>query len=163
MVAGRLARAGWGVRWVEADEMSRSRPYGMISELLGAEAVYPPLPDTAGRLIEAAERPCDDGPVLLCADDLHPADGDSLDLLGWFVDMIKDLPLSLVASRRPLPVRDGLAVLATRPDVYLVQLGGLAPEDLDALVTARCGAPPGPEVQELLAVTGGNPFHENDA
>jgi DNA-binding CsgD family transcriptional regulator len=158
MVAGRLRREV-RVQRVEADAMSRSRPFGLIADLLGAEAVYPPGPDTADRMVEAAEKLCADGPVLLCADDLHQADGDSLDLLGWLADMTRDLPLSLLLARRPLPVREGLAVLAARPDVHLVELGGLAPEELDALVTARYGAPPDEQVQNLLAVTGGNPFH----
>jgi DNA-binding CsgD family transcriptional regulator len=159
MVAGRLVRAGTVVHRVESDEMSRSRPFGLIAGLLGVEAAYPPRPDTADRMVEAAEKMCAEGPVLLCADDLHQADGDSLGLLGWLIDMTRDLPLSLLLARRPLPVREGLAVLATRPDVHTVDLGGLVPEELDALVTARYGAPPGPRVQGLLAVTGGNPLH----
>lgn len=144
LLAARFARAGTSVHWVEADEMSRSRPFGLIAGLLGVEAVYPPGPDTGDRMVEATERLCAEGPVLLCADDLHQADGDSLDLLGWLVDMSRYLPLSLLLTRRPLPVREGLAVLAARPDVHEVELSGLAPEELDALVTARYGAPPGP-------------------
>ncbi|SES67518.1 LuxR C-terminal-related transcriptional regulator [Geodermatophilus poikilotrophus] len=159
LLAARFARAGTSVHRVEADDMSRSRPFGLIAGLLGVEAVYPPGPDTVDRMVGAAERLCAEGPVLLCADDLHQADGDSLDLLGWLVDMSRYLPLSLLLTRRPLPVREGLAVLAARPDVHEVELSGLAPEELDTLVTARYGAPPGLQVQELLAVTGGNPFH----
>lgn len=159
MVAARMTRAGTVVQRVEADEMSRSRPFGLLADLLGADAVYPPRPDTADRMVEALEKLCAEGPVLLCADDVHQADGDSLDLLGWLADMTRDLPLSLLLSRRPLPVRAALAVLETRPDVHVVELPGLGPDDLDALVSARYGAPPGPEVQALLAVTGGNPFH----
>ncbi|MBN9111679.1 MAG: AAA family ATPase [Pseudonocardia sp.] len=159
MVAGRLARSGSVVQRVEADEMSRSRPFGLISGLLGIEAVYPPRPDTADRMVEAAEKLCAEGPVLLCADDLHQADSDSLDLLGWLSDMTRDLPLSLLLTRRPLPTRESLTVLAARPDVHVVELAGLAPDELDALVAARFGAAPGPSVQGLLAMTGGNPFH----
>jgi DNA-binding CsgD family transcriptional regulator len=159
MVAGRLAQAGIAVHRVEADEMSRSRPFGLLAGLLGVEAEYPPRPDTGDRLVEAAEKLCAEGPVLLCADDLHQADGDSLDLLGWLVDMTRDLPLSLLLARRPLPVRSGLTVLAARPDVRVVELAGLTPEELDALVIARYGAPPAAQVQTLLAMTGGNPLH----
>ena len=159
LVASRLARGGTTVRRVESDGMSRSRPFGLIAGLLGVEAAYPPQPDTADRMVQAVEKLCAEGPVLLCADDLHQADGDSLDLLGWLADMTRDLPLSLLLTRRPLPARDGLAVLAARADVHLVELTGLAPDELDALVTARYGAPPGPQVVGLLRVTGGNPFH----
>ncbi|MDN5916905.1 MAG: AAA family ATPase [Pseudonocardia sp.] len=159
MVAERLAGSGIAVQRAEADEMSRSRPFGLIAGLLGVEAVYPPRPDTGDRMLEAVEKLCAEGPALLSADDLHRADGDSLDLLGWLVDMTRDLPLSLLLTRRPLPVRTGLTVLAARPDVHLLELCGLAPDELDALVTARYGVPPGPSVQHLLAVTGGNPFH----
>jgi DNA-binding NarL/FixJ family response regulator len=159
LVAGKLARSGTAVRRVESDGMSRSRPFGLIAGLLGVEATYPPQPDTADRMVQAVEKLCAEGPVLLCADDLHQADGDSLGLLGWLADMTRDLPLSLLLTRRPLPVRDGLAVLAARPDVHRVELAGLAPDELDALVTARYGAPPGPPVVRLLGMTGGNPFH----
>jgi DNA-binding CsgD family transcriptional regulator len=158
-VAGERASAGVVVRRVEADEMSRSRPFGLVADLLGVDADYPPRPETADRMVEAVERLCAGGPVLLCADDLHQADADSLALLGWLADMTRDLPLSLLLTRRPLPLRADLAVLATRPDVHLVELTGLAPDDLDALVVGRCGAPPDQRVRDLLAMTGGNPFH----
>jgi DNA-binding CsgD family transcriptional regulator len=159
VVAGRSARAGSVVHRVESDEMSRSRPFGLITALLGVEAGYPPRPDTADRMVEAAEKLCAEGPVLLCADDLHQADGDSLGLLGGLVAMTLDLPLSLLLTRRPLPVREGLTVLAARPDVHTIELAGLAAEELDALVAARYGAAPGLPVQSLLDVTGGNPLH----
>ncbi|GAA1840144.1 LuxR family transcriptional regulator [Pseudonocardia ailaonensis] len=158
-VAERAERAGTAVYRVEADEMGRTRPFGLVAGLLGVEAVYPPRPDTADRMMEAVEKLCAEGPVLLCADDLHQADGDSLDLLGWLVDMTRDLPLSLLLTRRPLPVREALAVLAARPDVHVAELGGLASDELDGLVAERYGAPPDARVKGLLAVTGGNPFH----
>jgi DNA-binding NarL/FixJ family response regulator len=159
IVGGRLAGTGTAVHRVDANEMSRSRPFGLIADLLGVEAVYPPRPDTADRMVEAVEKLCAEGPVLLCADDLHRADGDSLDVLGWLAGMTNDLPFALLLARRPLPIRSGLTVLAARPDVHEVELAGLGEAELDALVTARYGVPPGPEVQTLLGVTGGNPFH----
>ncbi|GAY12946.1 Haem peroxidase [Pseudonocardia sp. N23] len=65
MVAGRLGRTRTVVQRAEADDLSRSRPFGLISGLLGIEAAYPPRPDTADRMVEAAEKLCAEGPVLL--------------------------------------------------------------------------------------------------
>ncbi|MGE0299326.1 MAG: hypothetical protein AB7R99_21860, partial [Pseudonocardia sp.] len=159
LVAGRLATEGVRTHRVEADGMSRSRPFGLLAGLVGVDVGYPPRPDTADRVVEAAEGLCADGPALLCADDLHLADGDSLAMLGVLAGMTRVLPLSLLLARRPLPLREALTVLAARPDVAVVDLAGLAGPALDALVAARYGAPPGPGLLPLLQVTGGNPFH----
>jgi hypothetical protein len=43
--------------------------------------------------------------------------------------------------------------------VRTIEVAGLGPDGLEQLVLARLGAQPGPRLHELLAVTGGNPFH----
>ncbi|MCD2196773.1 LuxR C-terminal-related transcriptional regulator [Actinomycetospora endophytica] len=154
-----LGERGVRVYRVVADEIGRRRPFGLMSTLLGLEEHYPPLAETPDLVLEAVEKRCADGPVALCADDVHHADADSLALLGRLAGTVRDLPLSLVLARRALPVRESLDALAARPDVRTLEIAGLGPGGLDELVRERLGAPPGARLRELLAVTGGNPFH----
>lgn len=154
-----LGERGVRVYRVVADEIGRRRPFGLVSSLLGLAEHYPPRADTVSEVVEVVEALCADGPVALCADDVHHADADSLDLLGRLAGAVRDLPLSLLLARRALPVREALEALAARPDVRSVEVTGLDPGGLDRLAHQRLGAPPGPELRALLAVTGGNPFH----
>jgi len=154
-----LAARGVRVYRVAADEMSRRQPFGLVSDLVGLEPMYPPRADAADRVLDAVEGLCAAGPVALCADDLHHADGDSLSLLGRLASSTGDLPLALALARRSRPVRDPLVALAARPDVYPVDVRGLDGAGLDELVRARFQAPAGPALRSLLAATGGNPFH----
>jgi DNA-binding CsgD family transcriptional regulator len=154
-----LSERGVRAHRVAADEMSRSQPYGLVSSLLGLESFYPPRADTTDLALEAVEALCADGPVALCADDVHHADADSLALLGRLAGATRDLPLSLLMARRALPVREALTALAARPDVHAVEVAGLDAKGLEHLVRMRFAARPGLELRALLAVTGGNPFH----
>ncbi|MBV9921464.1 MAG: hypothetical protein JOY78_11505, partial [Pseudonocardia sp.] len=154
-----LGERGVRVYRVVADEMGRRRPFGLVSSLLGLEEHYPPLAETPSVVLEAVESLCADGPVALCADDVHHADADSIALIGRLAGAVRDLPLSLLLARRALPVREALEALAARPDVRSVEVTGLDPAGLDRLARERLGADPGPELRALLAVTGGNPFH----
>ena len=154
-----LAARGVRVYRVAADEMSRRQPFGLVSDLVGLEPMYPPRADAADRVLDAVESLCAAGPVALCADDLHHADGDSLSLLGRLASSTVDLPLALALARRSRPIRDPLVALAARPDVYPVDVRGLDDAGLDELVRQRFQAAAGPALRSLLAATGGNPFH----
>ncbi|MEJ2863671.1 helix-turn-helix transcriptional regulator [Actinomycetospora flava] len=154
-----LGERGVRVYRVVADEIGRRRPFGLMTSLLGLEEHYPPLAETPDVVMEAVEKRCAEGPVALCADDVHHADADSLALLGRLTGAVRDLPLSLVLARRALPVRETLEALAARPDVRTIEVAGLGPDGLEQLVLARLGAPPGSGLRALLAVTDGNPFH----
>ena len=154
-----LTERGVRAHRVAADEMSRRQPYGLVSSLLGLESFYPPRADTTDLALETVEGLCADGPVALCADDVHHADADSLALLGRLAGVTRDLPLSLLLARRALPAREALSALAARPDVRAVEVVGLDAPGLEHLVRRRFAAPPGPRLRALLAATGGNPFH----
>ena len=65
-------------------------------------------------VLVAVEEWCTAGPLALCAEDLHHADGDSLRVLGQLVDATHDLPLTLILAVRPLPVRDQLTAISAR-------------------------------------------------
>lgn len=144
---------------VTADESGRRRPFGLIAALAGLVPEYPPRPDLGDRVLAAVEEWCAGGPLVLCAEDLHHADGDSLRVLGQLVDATGDLPLTLILVRRPLPTRDQLTAIAVRPDVVDVEVIPLDRGGLSGLVQQRWGARPDPALLDLLAVTGGNPFH----
>lgn len=144
---------------VTADDSARRRPFGLIAALAGLVPEYPPRSDLGDRVLAAVEELCDSGPLVLCAEDLHHADGDSLRLLGQLVDATGDLPLTLVLSRRPLPARDQLTAIAVRPDVLDVEVIPLDRDGLNGLVRQRWGVRPDPALLDLLGVTGGNPFH----
>ena len=113
-LAGRVRRAFR----VTADEPSRRQPFGLITALVGLVPEYPPLPDLGDRVLAAVEELCAAGPLALCAEDLHHADGDSLRVLGQLVDATHDLPLTLVLACRPLPARDQLTQLAPGPTCW---------------------------------------------
>ena len=80
---------------------------------------------------------CAAGPLALCAEDLHHADGDSLRVLGQLVDATHDLPLTLVLACRPLPARDQLIAIAARPDVLAVDVVPMDRPGLADLIRRR--------------------------
>ena len=154
-LAGRVRRAFR----VTADEPSRRRPFDLIAGLVGLVPEYPPLPDLGDRVLAAVEEMCAAGPLALCAEDLHHADGDSLRVLGQLVDATHDLPLTLVLACRPLPVRDQLIQLAHRSDVLQVDVVAMDRPGLADLVRRRWGVEPTGDLLDQLNVAGGNPFH----
>ena len=144
---------------VSADEPSRRQPFGLISALVGVAPEYPPPPDVSDRILAAIEGLCSDRPLVLCADDLHHADGDSLRVLLQLVQATRDLPLTLILARRPLPSRDQLVSLAARPEVLAVDVVPMDRSALADLARRSWGSTPEPAVLDQLELTGGNPFH----
>ena len=154
-VGSRMARAFR----VSADEPSRRQPFGLISALVGLVPEYPPRPDAGDRVLAAVEDLCGHGPLVLCGDDLHHADGDSLRVLTQLVESTRDLPLTLILARRPLPVRDQLVSLAARPEVLAVDVVPMDRAGLADLVRQAWGMTADAALLDQLSVTGGNPFH----
>ncbi len=154
-VAGPAAR----VHRVGADETSGERPFGVAAALIGVDVGYPPIAGFSARLVEALEQRCHDGPLVLVADDLHHADPDSLRMLAAATDLTRDLPLTLLLARRPLPPRERLAALAARPDVLAAEVTGLDDAGIATVVRNRVGADPGPTLRAALRAAGGNPLY----
>jgi DNA-binding CsgD family transcriptional regulator/tetratricopeptide (TPR) repeat protein len=100
-------------------------------------------------------------PTLLVLEDVHWADGATLDLLRFLGRRLADLPLLVVATSREDEVPPGhplatlLGDLATAPGVHRVQLVPLSVAGVRRLV-AEAGSPL--DVGQLHRTTDGNPF-----
>ena len=153
-----LLDRGVDTRRVIADDLGRGSPFGVITDLLGLDRIYPPRPDTLDHVLAALETQCTSGPLALCVDDAHRADPDSLDVLGKLSNLVRDLPVVIALTRRTLPERAALSALMRRSDVVAVAVTGLDDEAVAGLVRSRYGAPPGRRLCALIDATGGNPF-----
>ena len=99
-------------------------------------------------------------PVVLLLDDLHWADGASLELLQFLFRRPPDAPVVLCASKRVgtgvgLAGLDGAAALVHHADVTSVALGPLGIEEIEELI-GRSGEV---NVENLFHNSGGNPFY----
>jgi AAA ATPase domain len=80
------------------------------------------------------------GPCLLVLDDLQWADADTVALLQYLADRLRDLPVLVVASARDdEPGSAAVDRLTTDPAVGTVVLARLSPAELGALAAARAG------------------------
>lgn len=166
-----LARAeGMGVRSARAGVLEREHPFGVARQLLGsadsaAAAEYARsagelLFDTLGRLYGELARLAGQGSLLVCVDDAHWADMESLRLCAYLAARIEALPAALVLGMRAAESereRELLAVIAAGASI-------LTPAPLSGRgVTAFLGVALHDSVEEEFAVacahaSGGNPF-----
>ncbi len=97
---------------------------------------------------------------LLVLEDLHWADPDTLDLVGYLAGAVTGTRVLLVLTARDDVVLPGVARLAAAPGVTVLPLGRLDEAGVGALAAAcRGGVPlPVPELHELVARSDGLPF-----
>jgi DNA-binding CsgD family transcriptional regulator len=158
------------VAWLGVDRLRR-----MLGERLGEVAyVLPSAADQAGPPAGAsateryrshrAVRTLLEGlaaarPLVVLLDDLHWADGASLELLGYLLRRPPRAQLLLAMAFRPLlPPPFLAAVEAADRDGLLIdlQLAPLPIGDVDALLGEELTAP---SREQLFALSGGNPFY----
>ena len=101
-------------------------------------------------------------PLLLILEDLHAADNESLQLLGYIARHTRHMPILLVGTFRDQEARNtdsnGSLWQAAR-DARVLQLQRLSAADISQYLFDRNGQEPAvEEVQELLATTEGNPL-----
>jgi DNA-binding SARP family transcriptional activator len=112
----------------------------------------------------ALERLSATAPVVLVLEDLHWADGSTLDLLAFLAHAVRDRHVLIVATWRRDAVRnDAMHRLASglrRSRVaFTMELGPLARDELAALVARESDGPLSPElVESVCARAEGNPF-----
>ncbi|WP_313959948.1 helix-turn-helix transcriptional regulator [Mycobacterium deserti] len=99
-----------------------------------------------------------EAPWVCVVEDLHWADGATLDLLRFLSRRMSSLPLLLVGSYRDDEVGDDLAVLlgdmATSAAVSRIKLKPLSPS-----AVAELAAGSGVNAEALFRLTGGNPYY----
>lgn len=124
-----------------------------------------PLADVRYRVVEEiadlVETACARAPALLVIEDLHWADESTLVTLRSLVHGLGPVPLLLVGSLRPSPRRaelDQLVDESLSSGARLVRLQSLAPAEVEALVHAQLGLPPGALLTSIVAKAGGNPL-----
>jgi predicted ATPase len=152
-----------------ADELDRGRPFGVLSEALGARldapaglAVVPGLEfRLVDQLVELGETTALKGPALIVLEDLRWADPGTMVALRALGRRLAHLPLALLGTFRPWPRSPELDRLieAWRGDgaLHLV-LEPLDQASVVELASAVVGAPIGATLERQLGSTGGNPL-----
>jgi DNA-binding CsgD family transcriptional regulator/tetratricopeptide (TPR) repeat protein len=181
-VAGRAPEAGCHVFWGAGDELGQALPLlpfldalkvresatnprrTTIVRLLRGEAAADRGTDVsaalAEQLIALVAEECAVRPVVLVLDDLQWADQASVALWGRLARSVAQLPLLLVGTMRPVPLReDLLALRRVVGDAGRLQLAGLTEAASGDLVAALAGGKPGGDLLELAAGAAGNPLY----
>ena len=149
-----LASAGPGAAKIfhlAGDHHRRNDPFAGAGELLGAG---PDGEDPGEAAFARVDELCAEGPVVVCADDAHHLDAATLALLRRLVWASQSLPLVVLVSTRPFPVREQLAMLLRQAQLRL----RLPPMDrmmVERLVFDRTGRWPGPELCRILESAAG--------
>ena len=162
-----------------AHPFARMRPFGVVAEALELRRrSFDPLRSAiAGLLVgggtvdlrfrvleevvDLLETTCSETPVVLILEDLHWADDSSLLAFRSIAHSLSHVPLLLVGTLRPAPRRrelDELLGECASAGARLVSLRSLPAHDVEALVQAQLGLPPGPFLASMLGKAGGNPL-----
>ena len=113
-------------------------------------------------LVTLVDELCAAAPTVVVLDDLQWADDASLIVWHQLAASIRQLRLLLIGTCRPAPRRPAVKELraaVVRRGGAVVTLGPLPDTDVDALVTAMVGAPPGDALRQLTAQAAGNPLY----
>jgi DNA-binding CsgD family transcriptional regulator len=102
----------------------------------------------------------EEGPVVLCVDDLHWSDPESLRFLGYLAPRLDGLSLAVLAGTRPGEGDTAaLARLAAAPEATVTRPQPLSAKAIATLCERRLDAPVAPEFAVACReATGGNPF-----
>lgn len=102
------------------------------------------------------------GPMVLCFEEMHLAEDDTLDLVQYLLETASDAPLLLVVTARPELLSRRPGWFDTAPDRHLrLELGPLHPDDAGALVAellGRVAELPEDVIDAAVDMSGGSPF-----
>src|SRR5215831_9193597 len=150
-----------GLRVREPSENPRRR---MIVRLLRGEVAADRGADVSAALAEQllaliAEH-CALRPTILVIDDLQWADQASITLWGRLARSVRQAPLLLVGTMRPVPQRDDLLALRRAAgDATRLRLTGLTETAVAELVAALAGGEPDEKLLRLAEGAAGNPLY----
>ncbi|HEV2372183.1 MAG TPA: AAA family ATPase [Streptosporangiaceae bacterium] len=145
-------------------EPSASPRRAAIVRLLRGEAAAGRGTDVSAALAEqllalTAEE-CAVQPTILVVDDLQWADQATVALWGRLARSVRQTPLLLVGTTRPVPQRDDLLALRRAAgDAARIQLTGLSYEAVAELVAALAGGKPDEDLLRLADGAAGNPLY----
>ena len=160
-----------------ADELGQHFPLLLMQECLGADGRLAAetgdgdpdsgllggnrVPAAAQRLLELVDQLCAVSPLVIVAEDLQWADDASLMIWQQLSRAVTQLPLLLIGSCRPAPLRaeveDLRRTLAARADV--LELGPLLSPEAGELAEGLLSARPGQRLGGLLERAAGNPLY----
>ena len=151
-----------GVFWGVCDELGQRLPLRVLTRCLGVAEDAPEGPAAVLRLVDWVAREAVRRPMVLVVDDAHWADEASLLVVAELARLVGQLPLLLAAAARPVPRRAEVA--AARRAVQgrggaLLQLGPLAPVEVNELVRRVVRGRPGQGLREAAQAAGGNPLY----
>src|SRR5215831_16607724 len=145
-------------------EPSKNPRRKTILQLLRGEVAADPGTDTSAALAEQLlaliTEQCAARPVVLVIDDLQWADQASVALWRRLVKLTQQVPLLLIGTMRPVPLREDLLALrrAVGDDARL-QLAGLTDAAVADLVEALAGGKPDRKLLRLADGAAGNPLY----
>ena len=114
----------------------------------------------AEQLLALVTEHCAARPVVLVVDDLQWADPASITLWSRLARSVRQTPLLLIGTMRPVPQREDLLALRRLMDeAARIQLTGLAETAVADLVAALAGGRPGDGLLRLADGAAGNPLY----
>lgn len=158
-VAEQAAASGALVLTAAATEEGRHTPLGVLRQLSSGRPAFA-LPRREDTGAEFCARLCAlavDAPVLLCVDDLHHADPESLRYLRHLAQHVFPSPVLLIATVSAQAEEHGQAfdtAWTGRPHVRQITLGLLSLQETAQAVAGRSER----SVSELYRLSGGNPL-----
>src|SRR5262249_47280392 len=143
-------------------EPSANARRNTIVRLLRGEVTADPGADLpaalAEQLLALVAEQCAVRPTILVIDDLQWADRASVTLWGRLARSVRQGPLLLIGTMRPVPQREDLLALRRAVgDAARLQLTGLTEAAVAELVAALAGGEPGGDLLRLAGGAAGNP------
>jgi ATP/maltotriose-dependent transcriptional regulator MalT len=181
-VAVDARRAGCLVLWASCDELSQAFP---LLPLLDALSVRAPaagcdptrivemlradvtrangvevVPAAVERLLTLVDELCAVAPVLLVVDDLQWADPATVMALGRLARSVRQLPMLVLGTSRPVPRREDLLALRRMVEpAALLRLHSLTEAEAVQVVARAVGGTPGRRLLRLARGAAGNPLY----
>ncbi|WP_160878295.1 AAA family ATPase [Nocardioides flavescens] len=182
VAAAHAADRGLAVRRAAARELEVHRPFGVLADALGVTARSEGEAATVARLLHAdpsgpgapgsvqfhvsellfdlVRAQVEEGPLLLCLDDLHWADQASVQFLSRYLPELVELPVTVLLATRTArpPELDRLLAASTRDGARRVTIGPLADDATEHLASQLLRARLDTRVARLVRGCAGNPL-----
>jgi len=169
---------GCGVVRAVCDELTEQFPLSAVTQALDSDTLRgggrqvpagpavrlgltpeDPVLGAVEELLGLIHRLCADRPLILALEDMHWADKASVLLWRRLCRVTSQLPLLLIATRRPLPRGAPLERDVAGRGGIVLTLTGLTAGDVARMTADLVGGTPGPRLLDWLEPAAGNPFY----